>query len=113
MGKTFEMGRKWPDRSIERLLGPTAQASQSKAKASEKAKLGMAMAAELSKMASAIKKKPSGKREKKFANKKPCANREKDLAKKKSLGKMDQNLAEKKPRLFSDCNATDTSVISR
>ncbi len=107
------IGRKWVDRSIERLLGPTAQANQSKAKAWEKAKLGMAMAVELSKMASAIKKKPSGKREKNFAKKKPCANMEKDLAKKKALGKMDQNLAEKKPRSFSDCNATDKSVLSR
>ena len=126
MGKTFEMGRKWPDRSIERLLGPTAQANQAKAKASEKAKIGMAKAVEQSKMASAVKKKPSGKMEKDLAKKKPIGKMEKDLANKKPGGKMEKKLSEKNPsgdelaqdtartaRSCSDCGARGVSLLRR
>jgi hypothetical protein len=106
------IGRKWVDRSIDRLLGPIAlsivdktQAKQAKAEAAEKAKIAKAKAAEQAKMAKdprlpsnrAVKKKPSGKMEKNLAQKKPSGKMEKDLAKKKPIGKMEKDLAKKKP----------------
>ncbi len=86
------IGRKWVDRSIERLLGAIAPSSyantqdkQDKAEAAEKAKIATAQAAEQEKIAKvsestqgptkmasnrAVKKKPSGKMENNLAKKK-------------------------------------------
>jgi hypothetical protein len=124
------IGRKWVDRSIERLLGLTApsivfktQAKQAKAEAAEKAKIAKDPRLPSNR---AVNKKPSGKMEENLAKNNPIGKMEKYLAKKKPSGQMDKKLAEKKPsgdelaqdtartaRSCSDCGATGKSLLSR